>query len=64
MSPMNYSAHLMEPYTGPRAAVADLERASSKQGEDLEVKAEAMPRNTEKRLVYLLKGLTERIAKL
>uniref|UniRef100_A0AAV1UZ00 Uncharacterized protein n=1 Tax=Peronospora matthiolae TaxID=2874970 RepID=A0AAV1UZ00_9STRA len=61
---MCHPAHLMEPYTEPRAAVAGLERASSILGEDLEVKMEKMPRSTEKPLVSLLSGLAERMAKL
>uniref|UniRef100_A0AAV1T9C7 Uncharacterized protein n=1 Tax=Peronospora matthiolae TaxID=2874970 RepID=A0AAV1T9C7_9STRA len=47
----------------PRA-LTGRERASSLQGENLEVKAEAVPGNTEQRMLDLLTGLAERMAKL
>ena len=61
---MDHAAHAMEPIAGPRT-VTGRERVRSLQGEDLEVNAEAMPWNTEKRLLDdLLVGLAERMAKL
>uniref|UniRef100_M4BTK4 RxLR effector candidate protein n=1 Tax=Hyaloperonospora arabidopsidis (strain Emoy2) TaxID=559515 RepID=M4BTK4_HYAAE len=63
MSPMHNAAHGMEPTAGTRTATGR-ERASSIQGADLEVKAEAMPRNTEQKLVDLLTGLAELMTKL
>ena len=60
---MDHAAHAMEPTAGPRTVIGR-ERASSLQGEDLKVKAEAMPWNTEERMLTLLKGIAERMAKL
>ncbi|CAH0490124.1 unnamed protein product [Peronospora farinosa] len=63
MSPTDYAAHGVEPTAEPRT-VTGRERASSLQGEDLKVKAEAVPRNTEERMLDLLTRLAERMAKL
>ena len=50
------------PPRGPKT-VAGHERTGSLQSDDLEVKVEAMSRNTNYRLVDLLTGLAERIVK-
>ncbi|KAL0584452.1 hypothetical protein ABG067_005728 [Albugo candida] len=55
---MNNVAHAMEPTAGPKTD-AGRERAGSPQSDDLEVKAEAMPRNSDNRLVDLPTGLAE-----
>ena len=56
MSLKDNVAHGVEP-TADLRTLTDRERSSSLQGKDLKVKAEAVPQNTEKRILDLLTGL-------
>ena len=56
MSLKDNVAHGVET-TAESRTVTDRERASSIEGKDLKVKAEAVPQNTEKRIYDLLTGL-------
>ena len=60
---MDHAAHAIEPTVRPRTVVIGQERTGSLKGEDLEVKAEVVPRNTEERMMDLLTGLAKRVAK-